>query len=243
MDPPWSDGFAGVPVVTDIHDRADEYVLGLLEDADARALEAEMASDRALAQAVGAARDRLLALDLIAPEVPLPAGFNERVRRAVSAPEDARPAANLPRAPKAFGRLMVASLAGLVIGAAAALGISNSLWNRQPLVIAVLVDDAGTPQAVIEDFGDNTQQLRFLVNVAVPEGQTMQVWTLPSREMGPVSLGIVQEANATRLHGPRLPEPAGQQLYEITLEPAGGSPTGRPTGPILGKGLAALQDG
>jgi anti-sigma-K factor RskA len=29
------------------------------------------------------------------------------------------------------------------------------------------------------------------------------------------------------------------QLFEITLEPEGGSPNGRPTGPILFKGNAA----
>ena len=33
-----------------------------------------------------------------------------------------------------------------------------------------------------------------------------------------------------------LPPPGPDQLFEITLEPAGGSPTGRPTGPILFKG-------
>ena len=38
--------------------------------------------------------------------------------------------------------------------------------------------------------------------------------------------------------GARLPEPKAGQLYEITLEPAPGSPTGRPTGPILVTGFA-----
>jgi len=35
-----------------------------------------------------------------------------------------------------------------------------------------------------------------------------------------------------------LPSPAADQLYEITFEPDGGSPTNLPTGPILGKGFA-----
>ncbi|WP_407815360.1 anti-sigma factor domain-containing protein, partial [Staphylococcus aureus] len=43
---------------------------------------------------------------------------------------------------------------------------------------------------------------------------------------------------SARLDGPALPTPRDNQLYEITLEQAGGSPTGRPTGPILAKGLA-----
>jgi anti-sigma-K factor RskA len=32
--------------------------------------------------------------------------------------------------------------------------------------------------------------------------------------------------------------PKQDQLYELTLEQAGGSSTGRPTGPILAKGFA-----
>jgi anti-sigma-K factor RskA len=36
-----------------------------------------------------------------------------------------------------------------------------------------------------------------------------------------------------------LPDTVADQLFEITLEPEGGSPIGRPTGPILFKGNAA----
>ena len=43
------------------------------------------------------------------------------------------------------------------------------------------------------------------------------------------------------LRAPPLPEAQDTQLYEITLKQAGGFPTGRPTGPILGKGFAKLR--
>ena len=61
--------------------------------------------------------------------------------------------------------------------------------------------------------------------------------------MGPISLGLLTGTGTADLDAPRLPEPADGQLYEITLEPRGGSPTGRPTGAILAKGLAARQEG
>ena len=64
------------------------------------------------------------------------------------------------------------------------------------------------------------------------------VWTLPDADTGPVSLGTLGMAADTRLAGPELPLPGAGQLYEITLEPAPRSPTGRPTGPILAKGFA-----
>ena len=68
----------------------------------------------------------------------------------------------------------------------------------------------------------------------------MQVWTLPSQDMGPVSLGLLDAARSAVLDGPDLPQPREDQLYEITVENEGGSPTGRPTGPILVKGFAKL---
>ncbi|MBZ4690207.1 MAG: anti-sigma factor [Cereibacter sp.] len=223
----------------DPREMADDYVLGLMEPLEAVRFEARMEREPALARAVAQARDRLLPLDLSAPEAALPPGFVERVRAAIAAEPPAPAAANLPGPPARRWVPALAAcvglLAGLVLG-----------WQRpepEPLVIAVLLDDRGVPQAMVEDYGDDTAQVRFLADVAVPPDRTMQVWTLPSAEMGPVSLGILTEAAATRLEGPPLPRPAGQQLYEITLEPLGGSPTGRPTGPILGKGRAALQDG
>jgi anti-sigma-K factor RskA len=73
----------------------------------------------------------------------------------------------------------------------------------------------------------------------VPSGRTLQVWTLPSRERGPVSVGLMDRPRTLELDLKDLPRPGSNQLFEITLEPAGGSPTGRPTGPILFKGNTA----
>ena len=73
-----------------------------------------------------------------------------------------------------------------------------------------------------------------------PAGRALQVWTLPSRERGPVSVGLMDQARTLQLSLKDLPPPGPDQLFEITLEPATGSPTGRPTGPVLFKGNTAL---
>ena len=62
---------------------------------------------------------------------------------------------------------------------------------------------------------------------------------MPSRERGPVSVGLMDQARTLQLSLKDLPPPGPDQLFEITLEPAGGSPTGRPTGPVLMKGTAS----
>ncbi|TGN59767.1 anti-sigma factor, partial [Paracoccus liaowanqingii] len=131
--------------------------------------------------------------------------------------------------------------AALVLGVALGLGGAGLQPAPAPQVVAVLLDDQGLPRAVIEDYGDETAQIRFVSDVEVPQGFSIQAWTLPSAEMGPRSLGVLEGPSAARLAGPDLPRPTDAQLYEITLEPEGGSPTGRPTGPIIAKGLAAAQ--
>ncbi|WP_045392254.1 anti-sigma factor domain-containing protein [Falsirhodobacter sp. alg1] len=225
-------------------DTVGEYVLGLMDAAEQTAFEAEMARDEKLRGRMNDFRDHMLALDLSVPAEPLPGDLTDRIRRAVL--EDTPPpiptpfAANLPHAPIRWKTAAAIFLtAGLSLGAG--LGVGRTLSTQDPQVVAVLLDAQGVPQAVVEGFGNDTAEVRFVAPVDVPEGHVMQVWTLPSAERGPVSLGLLADAAAGRLQGPELPPPADQQLYEITLEPQGGSPTGRPTGPILGKGLAALQ--
>lgn len=211
---------------------ADVFVLGLMQDADAERAEARLATDHEWARAVGRARDRFLPLDLAVAPQPLPAGLWDRLvlGRAV--------AANLPFAPR-LRRFLPAAAA--VVALACGIGIGSMITTAEPLVVAVLVDDTGAPRAIVEDYGSSSARVRFVSDVPVPEGRQMQVWTLPSQEMGPVSLGLLAADRASRLDAPDLPVPADGQLYEITLEPEGGSPTGRPTGPILAKGLASFQ--
>ncbi len=231
----------------------DEYVLGLLSETEAELLEAVMAREPELACRVGALRDRMLPLDLSAAPQDLPDGFDARLRERLSregrpeagfttthaaAPTATPNPANLASAPpKLRAGLLAATLFGLVIG----LGASALRPLPQPIVVAVLVDEAGVPQAVIDDYGNDTASVRFVADVPVPADRSLQVWTLPSADMGPVSLGVLDRTGAARLEFHDLPDPNAQQLYEVTLEPLGGSPTGRPTGPIIGKGLAAPQ--
>ncbi len=242
----------------DIHAIADDYVLGLLERSDELAVEAEMARNGDLARAVAAARDRFLPLDMTAMPVPVsstlwqrietrlqetPAGAGDTAGEINTRMDPDRPPQASPRAANdnAASRWRRAAFGGLAASLLMAAGLAFTLTRTvEPLVVAVLVDEAGAVQAVVEDFGSDRAVVRLLDDLKVPADRTMQVWTLPSREMGPVSLGLLDQARSTRLAPPALPRPQDAQLYEITLEPAGGSPTGRPTGPILAKGFAKL---
>ncbi len=220
-------------------ERAGEYALGLLEGAERTAFEAELARDPELAALVTKLASNLHRLDETAAGTADPALWANIEQRIGTLPQlPAVPAnqnsgARLPKWAPIAASLVVA----LGLGYFAGQGLVPAA--PQPTMVAVLINQTDqSPGAIIEAFGDDTVLIVPLEEFVVPAGSVLQVWTLPDPATGPVSLGTLEVAREARLRGPALPQPESGQLYEITLEPAPGSPTGRPTGPILVKGFA-----
>lgn len=237
----------------------DEVVLGLASEVDVARLETLAAGDREVAARLERARQRFAPLDETAEEVPLPDGFWERLAPRLERPvEEVPPAAPEITQPETAQhettgadvialvplRARVARWRSAAVGGIAASLLLAALlgWSllSQPesRVVAVLLDDRGEAIALVESSSDNTTRVTLLERPDVPAGQVMQVWTKPEEDGQPVSLGLLSAGLSRVLSVEGLPEPHPTQLYEITFEPAGGSPTNLPTGPILGKGLA-----
>lgn len=230
-----------------LHELADEYVVGLLEPEEQRDAGNRAETDAAFRAALAASRDRFLELDLITPPAAIPDGLWDRIADGLEKHEKPGPARSAQPGKQAANQNQPMTgwrsmaLGGLAASLLLAVGLGWSLMSRpEPKVIAVLVNAQGDPLVLVEDFGNRQARITPLDDFDVPAGKTMQVWTLPSQDLGPVSLGLLETARTATLDGPVLPEPKGDQLYEITIEDDGGSPTGRPTGPILVKGLAKL---
>ncbi|WBL73259.1 anti-sigma factor [Serratia liquefaciens] len=68
---------------------------------------------------------------------------------------------------------------------------------------------------------------------------SLQLWAIPSGEK-PLSLGLVTAQHLTRVSLGNL-KWAADMTIAISLEPAGGSPTGQPTGPVLYSGQLASR--
>lgn len=229
-----------------IEEQADEYVLGLLETDEIAAIEARMTREPALRDAVAASRDRFVELDLAAPPGPVPARLWDAIAERLETSESAQgaDATVVPLAAKrAELRWRQAAIASLAAALLLAIGLvwslNRSMPMQEPTVIAVLMNDAQQPVALIEDFGGVEANVVPLVDFEPPEGRVIQVWTKYSEERGPVSVGLLPTGSETRLTPVELPRPVEGQLYEFTLEQAGGSPTGLPTGPVLGVGFAS----
>jgi anti-sigma-K factor RskA len=235
---------------------AADYVMGLLDDAEYAAAERRIETDDGFARAVSAWRERLADLDSTAEEAPPSPALWQRISDATKiAPIDALPSARAALRGATlwndikFWRFAGGALAALLFATimVGALTTSRHLRNdlialaqSKPVYVAVLVNDTTREAgAIVNAFANGRVELVPLRPIEVPPGRTLQVWTLWDRAVGPKSIGITGQSRTLQLNLESLPETVQNQLFEITLEPEGGSPIGRPTGPILFKGNAA----
>lgn len=241
--------------------QAGEYVLGLLEGADLATFERQLGHDAELATAVERWRGHFAAIDATAPLVTPSASLWSRIEadlaaashNAAPAAEAVAPAvtasASRPAATSGnrlsdwWNSLFIwrgAALAGALATLLLAVGLVGALdrARRQPVMVAVLLTETNVAAAVVNTFRDGRVELLPLQAITVPEGKALEIWTLWDRAVGPRSVGLIERARSTPLRLDQLPLGANQ-LFEITLEPATGSPTGRPTGPIVAKGTTA----
>lgn len=101
------------------------------------------------------------------------------------------------------------------------------------LAVLQAPDSKATGWIVEATAGGNVRLVPVGPAADVPPGKVLQFWTKGEREAGPTSLGLVEPGQVTELPADQLPVLEPRQLFELTLEPEGGSPIGRPTGPIL----------
>ncbi|KUL95889.1 hypothetical protein DK26_09860 [Bosea sp. WAO] len=233
---------------------AGEYVLGLIEGAEFAAAERRHAEDRDFAGAVEFWRGHLAEVDASATPIAPPADLWSRIEAgiaglvtgAAAAPMTSG-AASVPRSRFAdwWNSLFVwrgAAFAGALAALLLAIGLVGALdrARRQPVMVAVLMTDTSIAAAVVNTYADGRVEMLPLQTIDVPAGKALEIWTLWDRAVGPRSVGLIDRARTTPLRLDDLPL-GKDQLFEITLEPASGSPTGRPTGPIIAKGTTAQR--
>jgi len=224
---------------------AAEYVLGHLSEEQADALERALASDVDLSERVRAWEERFVpAASLAAPVPPHPSlwrGIENAIHGALAPRPVGRARfvwfAALWRS-LGLWRLATAALAGFLL--LTLLGAPDPP-ARKPAFVAVLQsrDAPDGPGWIIQVDADRTVHSTPLRRTELDSQRVLQLWTLVDPAKGPVALGLLAPSAAVRLPPERLPAIDAGQLFEITLEPAEGSPIGRPTGRILYIGRAA----
>ncbi len=228
---------------------AAEFVAGLLDPAQRAEAERRIETDTAFAGLVQSWRERLSDLDRSAPAVQPDSALWQRIESRIGTTAQGARAKGpgfLSRFWNSIEGLRLATATSLAaalvfaIVAGSALTYATREALRKPVYVAILVnDDTKQPGAVVNAFADGRVEMIPLTDIAVPPGRALEIWTLWDRNVGPRSVGLIDRAQTVRLNLDKLPPTGPDQLFEITLEPAGGSPIGRPTGPILYKGTTS----
>ena len=135
------------------------------------------------------------------------------------------------------------ALAGFALAFALGIALMAPVAERpDERIVVVLADPAAKPALLVSaDRGGRFLTVKAVGPLGVPPDRSLELWALPDGR-NPHSLGLIQPSGVTRLP---LQETAGITLQgtpalAVSLEPAGGSPTGGPTGPVLYSG--AVQD-
>jgi anti-sigma-K factor RskA len=227
-------------------DRADrlaaEYVLGTLRGPARRRFEALLGAHPALRDAVAAWRQRLEPLSMSVAEVTPPDAVWARIETRLfpdTAQSVQRPAAatDLPWLQRlAFWR----GLSGLATAAVLALLVVGSQTPPpQAPIIVVLAANPEAAQAMKASFvasltaDGRALVLRPLNDLQMSPGRALELWAVPAAG-APRSLGLVNATGATTLLRSQLLRDTA--AFAVSIEPAGGSTTGAPSGPIVSLG-------
>jgi anti-sigma-K factor RskA len=227
--------------VHDPYELAGEYVLGTLSRERRREVDAMLPNDATLRAAVAYWEERLLPLNaLVGPVAPSGAVWTRIERSVTTVAPVAAPAAVGPGWWERLGLWRALAAGGFAAAAimAAVVGVRQFEVEQSRYMVVLAAPQNAGPGWVLELVADDTLRLEPLVTTEVPADRALQLWTKADDWEGPVSLGLVKPGESVEVKLANLPKVVPNQLFEITLEPAAGSPIGRPTGPILYIGRA-----
>jgi anti-sigma-K factor RskA len=218
---------------------AAEYVLGVLPADERQAAAARVETDPAFARLVDAWELRLSpiadAYELAEPPAELKQALDRRLfTGAASAAE-----------PRAGMWQSLAFWRGLAALATAAFVIAIAVSVLQPpagepearqLVASVAPKDSDVQYVAVYDPATEEIGLSHVAGER-PQGKDFELWVIVGQN-APVSLGVIPEGQGVHLPvnpATRDDLEAGA-LFAISVEPQGGAPEGKPTGPIVAAG-------
>jgi anti-sigma-K factor RskA len=218
------------PPEDDLQALAGEYVLGTLDAEKRAALERQMQTDVLLSDAVAQWNARLLPLSQLAEPIAPPA----RLWTKIEASLGLQPTVSMWQ--RFWGNLALWR-------AVASASVVASVWmatlllhlppDTAPKFLVVLVAPQDkAPGWVIQATDARAVNLIPLGVFEVPKDKSLQFWTKADDWKGPVSLGLIKPGQQVKVPLDALPDLKANQLFELTLEPANGSPLDRPTGPV-----------
>jgi anti-sigma-K factor RskA len=224
----------------DIDALAGEYVLGTLDPAERVAVAARRQREPVLDAAIVGWEQRLAPLQAAVAAVPPPPDLLQRIEQRIDAPKTDGPAvAELDALRRGLARWRRSAIAASAIAASAmlVLGLRETVFRDPPQTyVAVFAKDDIAPVFYLTVDLKNRELTLRPIGAERQQGKTYQMW-IASEQLGasPQSLGLVDDALApTRKSLTNYDQSLLQKAtFGVSLEPAGGSPTGKPTSPAL----------
>jgi anti-sigma-K factor RskA len=212
---------------------AADYVAGTLRGPARRRFESLLPAHPVLRGAVRAWEDRLMPMTAsVEPQAP-PArvwdGIQARIGGASPAP-----------APTGWWSRLAVWRGFAGVASAAALGLAVLLSApdaaRPPIVVVLNATGPATGGAVPASFvasitaDGRAMVTRPITTVSVSPDRALELWAVPAQG-DPRSLGLISADGTTIVKRGKVLE--NTAALAVTLEPPSGSPTGKPTGPIV----------
>jgi len=218
---------------------AAEYVLGTLAPLARRRFQSLLRYHAALRRSVARWESDLAPLADALPERAPPEHVWKKLSTRIAAPGGRERA---PGGLLAFWRGFALAAVVLLVAALGWLGVE--LRETQPPSMMAVLSDAKAQPALVVSWPKQTGErkhvkVRVLAQPAVPANASLQLWLIPKDDMSsPISAGLVQAAAEQLI---TMPAAASAVLgkawgFAISVEPVNGSPTGRPTGPVIYQG-------
>ena len=219
-----------------------EYVLGLLDEAEANEVRELIEHDSAAAQMALQWQQHFLELsDQLPPQMPS-AQLWQRLQDSLGlTPTTSRINSWLTW----WQSLTTWRLTSAALAFALIIAVLPDLWRTDPAASSYTVvlqapGEAAKPGWVVHVDGNGSLRLQPLLEDKIPADRSVQFWTLVDPAIGPRSLGLVEPGKPLQLSAEQIGAVQPGQLFELTLEPAGGSPKDRPTGKVLYIGRAVM---
>ena len=221
---------------------AAEYALRLLDGEELLEARRRLAGDPAFADEVAWWEDKLAPFfDEIGEEAP-PSDLWQRIVGRLDDPAPALLALKRQvtrwRAGTAAAAAAAAILFGLPLRPQPPLPVPTPVQTEAaPVLVASLVGE-DAPEALTVAYRPDTRQLVITpARVAAPASRARELWLIPEGQQ-PISLGLVGNQGVQRrtISATLAGAFARGATSALSDEPAGGSPTGQPTGAVLAAG-------
>ncbi len=227
---------------------AAEYALGLADEEQRARAESLLASDEDFRSRVARWSGRLAPLleevDAVSPPPELWARIENEIDPRVTALAPAvasnihalRRKVTLWRGYSAVATALAASLALFLVTRPSA---EAPIAPPAPAPLVAMMEAEGSPAKLVATYDPASHMLLVTpaAGVSAVAGHAHELWLIPA-DGKPRSMGMVEPGAARRMAVPpaMLTEMKVEVTLALSVEPAGGSPSGLPTGPVVAAG-------